>query len=62
MVQTLPLYPNVVMDDTPSRPTKVSIRVFLFAEHQMVLETLHRFIDSNRDMKVMSAVGPTGLQ
>lgn len=42
------------MDASFSRQQQFSIRVFLFAEYQMVFESLKHLIDSNRDMKVSS--------
>ena len=58
IAQTYPFI-QVVMDDHVFNAPRSPIRVFLYAEYQIVLETLQRFIDSNRDMTVVSTgVGP----
>lgn len=45
------------MNDHVLKAPRSLIRVFLFAEYQIVLETLRRFVDSNRDMKVVATSG-----
>lgn len=44
------------MDHPQPKNQKPAIRVFLFAEYQIVLDSLRHFIDSQRDMYVTTAV------
>lgn len=49
------------MNDRVLNAPRSPIRVFLFAEYELVLESLKRLIDSNRDMTVSRGMGVSVL-
>src|SRR5678815_3236621 len=49
------------MNDERSTTQRSQIRVFLFAEYRIVLDSIKHFIESNRDMLVTTCASPSHL-